>query len=94
MSYNVLIEPADDQRAAFARWCLAQTPKIQTATASGSVVSAELFKQVPEPILVGAYVDGRLYRHVAEQREPVQSEPVPGEPQEGATRTRRRGQKS
>lgn len=67
MSYSVLIEPADDKRAAFARWCLSQEPKIQTASAFGSEVDSELFKRVPEELLVGAYVDGRLYRHVVEE---------------------------
>jgi len=69
MSYKVLIEPADDQRAAFARWCLAQTPRIETASHAGSEVDSELFKQVPEALLVGAHIDGRLYRHVTPEAE-------------------------
>jgi hypothetical protein len=88
MSYSVLIEPADDRRVEFARWCLAQEPRIETASASGSELDSELFKQVPEHLLVGAYVDGRLYRHV----EP-ETRQEDGETAAQAPRTTRRTRK-
>lgn len=67
MTYTVLVEPSDEQRRPFARWCLAQDPPIHTASASGSEVPSDLFTNMPEDLLVGAYIDGRLYRHVAEE---------------------------
>lgn len=82
MSYMVLIEPSDENRQAFAKWCLAQTPRIETASHAGSEVDSELFKQVPEALLVGAHIDGRLYRHVAEEA-PAEAAP--------ARRTRQKG---
>lgn len=90
MTYLVLVEPADEQRRAFARWCLAQDPPIMTTTASGSEVPADVFRDMPEGLLVGAYVDGHLYQHVAEEpvrlteiRIPVNDGPRP-EPLSGS----------
>lgn len=71
MTYLVLVEPSDEQKAAFARWCLAQNPRIETVSASGSEVPADLFTGMPEELLVGAYIDGRLYRHVVEEVGPA-----------------------
>jgi hypothetical protein len=67
---DVLIEPAPGQRRAFARWCLEQTPKIPTATASGSFVPLELLTAVPDDVLAGARIDGTLFRPVIEGFEP------------------------
>lgn len=67
MTYLVHVEPADDQRRDFARWCLAQDPQIMTVSASGFNVPSGLFVDVPEELLRGAYIDGRLYRHVPEE---------------------------
>jgi hypothetical protein len=62
MSETILIEPADEHRRAFARWCLDQDPQIMTTSASGSEVPAALFVDVPAELLEGAYIDGRLFR--------------------------------
>lgn len=66
----IYIEPAPEQRAAFARWCLEQTPPIPTATAFGSNVPVGLFGAVPEAVLAGAKIDGHMYRPVIEGFEP------------------------
>lgn len=71
MPYLVLVEPADEQRRAFARWCLAQDPPIMTTTASGSEVPADLFATIPDELLDGAYVDGHVFRPVIEGKAPL-----------------------
>lgn len=62
----ILVEPAPEHRRAFARWCLAQTPQIPTATASGSSVPVALFGDVPDEILDGSRIDGHRFRPVVE----------------------------
>ena len=66
MTYLVLVEPADEHRQGFARWCLAQDPPIMTASASGSEVDADLFAKIPDELLDGAYIDGHVFRSVIE----------------------------
>lgn len=70
MTYSVLVEPADEHRQAFARWCLEQTPPIMTASASGSEVPADLFTKIPDALLDGAHIDGHIFRPVIEGFEP------------------------
>jgi hypothetical protein len=67
---HILIEPASAQRAAFARWCLAQNPPIPTATATGSRVPAELFLAVPDELLAESRIDGHVFRPVLEGKAP------------------------
>jgi len=62
VTHKILIEPADEHRQEFARWCLAQQPRIETASATGSAVPVDLYPEVPVELLEGAYVDGYLYR--------------------------------
>ncbi|QBZ73502.1 hypothetical protein SEA_MISCHIEF19_17 [Streptomyces phage Mischief19] len=82
---HVYIEPAEDNRRQFARWCLDQTPRIETASATGSNVPVDLYPEVPATLLEGAYVDGYLYRKI---------DPVPAVRPDGSTppakNTRRR----
>lgn len=61
MSDFVHIEPADEQRRAFARWALAQTPKLQTSSSTGTDVPLDLYPEVPPELLEGAFVDGFRY---------------------------------
>lgn len=61
MSDFVHIEPADAQRRAFAKWALAQTPKLQTSSSTGTDVPVDLYPDVPPELLEGAYVDGFRY---------------------------------
>lgn len=64
------VQPADHLRRAFARWAVAQTPRVETSGADTSAVPEELFKLIPEELLVGSRVDGTLYRHVVESLVP------------------------
>lgn len=57
----VHIEPGEGQRQGFARWCLAQEPRIETASATGSDVPLDLYPTIPSELLEGAYVDGYPY---------------------------------
>lgn len=68
--YLILIEPADEHRQGFARWCLAQDPKILTASATGSLVPSTLFETIPDPLLDGALIDGHRFRPVVKGLEP------------------------
>lgn len=61
MSDFVHIEPADNQRRAFARWALSQTPKLQTSSSTGTDVPLDLYPDVPPELLEGAFVDGFRY---------------------------------
>jgi hypothetical protein len=58
---NIHIEPAREQRRAFALWALSQTPKLQTSSSTGTDVPVDLFPDVPPELLEGAYVDGFPY---------------------------------
>lgn len=61
MTSFVHVEPADDQRRAFARWALSQTPKLQTSSSTGTDVPVDLYPEVPPELLEGAFVDGFRY---------------------------------
>lgn len=56
-----MIEADGPHRPAFARWCLAQDPPIQTASATGFLVPLDLYPSVPPELLEGAYIDGYPY---------------------------------
>lgn len=61
MSEMIRVEPAHEHRQCFARWAVAQEPKIRTADHNAFAVPADLFTQAPEEILIGALVDGHRY---------------------------------
>ncbi|WP_405893707.1 hypothetical protein OG272_15705 [Streptomyces sp. NBC_00104] len=69
----IRVQPTAALRVDFARWAVAQTPKVRTVSPSDFAVPAYLFTHMPEPLLLGALVDGRQYV-------PVEDEP--GEPAE------------
>jgi hypothetical protein len=75
---HVHVEPARGQRRDFARWCLAQTPQLHTASSTGTNVPVALYPSVPPELLAGAYVDGYLIPEVV----PQSASP---EPAEGST---------
>lgn len=79
MTDYVHIEPADEQRRAFARWALAQTPKLQTASSTGTDVPVDLYPEVPPELLEGAFVDGYLYGGTAA---PAVAEKQPEDPKD------------
>jgi len=55
------VEPAHEQRPGFAAWGLAQTPPLQTASATGWDVPVDLYAVLPPELLEGGYVDGFPY---------------------------------
>lgn len=74
MSDMIHIEPAHEQRPAFAAWGLAQTPALQTASATGWDIPLDLYPSVPTELLAGAYVDGFPYDR--QQAQPVKAPAV------------------
>lgn len=70
----VHIEPGEGQRQGFARWCLAQEPRIETASATGSDVPLDLYPSIPPELLEGAYVDGYPYGQPQPQPQPKADE--------------------
>lgn len=70
MSVEIIrVEPAPERRQCFARWAVAQTPKIRTADFDAFAVPSHLFTEAPECILIGALVDGHLYVPVEDDHE-------------------------
>lgn len=61
MSDFIHVQPDAVQRAGFARWAVAQKPKIRTVAPTVFAVPPALFAAVPEPLLIGAVVDGHRY---------------------------------
>lgn len=86
MSEMIRVEPAHERRQCFARWAVAQEPKIRTADHNAFTVPADLFTQAPEEILIGALVDGHAYVPVQDNQERAGQDDdglmwaVPGEP--------------
>lgn len=74
MSDLIRIQPARHLRREFARWAVAQRPKIRTVSESEFGVPPRLFTDMPEDLLRGSLVDGRAY--VAVEEEPTPPAPV------------------
>ncbi|MFB7496084.1 hypothetical protein ACFC09_15555 [Streptomyces sp. NPDC056161] len=70
----ITVQPARHLRVPFARWAVAQRPKVRTVSHSAFGVPPHLFTDMPEDLLRGSLVDGRAY--VA-----VEGEPTPPAPQ-------------
>lgn len=75
MDDPIMIEPDGPHRPAFAAWCLAQDPPVQTASSTGFLVPVDLYPSVPSELLEGAYIDGYPYG----------GPPVPAEAQQAAS---------
>jgi hypothetical protein len=71
----ITVKPARDLRTAFARWAVAQDPKVRTVSPVDFAVPYGLFTSVPERLLVGAVVDGHTYV--------IPDEPEPTDPASG-----------
>ncbi|MCX4458670.1 C2H2-type zinc finger protein [Streptomyces sp. NBC_01728] len=71
----ITVHPARDLRTAFARWAVAQDPKVRTVSPVDFAVPYGLFTSVPEQLLVGAVVDGHAYV--------IPDEPEPTDPASG-----------
>ncbi|MEH0402858.1 hypothetical protein ACFY7V_03465 [[Kitasatospora] papulosa] len=61
MSDIISIQPTRALLVPFARWAVAQAPKVRTDSVNSFAVPAHLFAGMPEDILVGSLVDGRRY---------------------------------
>jgi hypothetical protein len=76
MSDEIHIEPTPSRRVAFARWGVAQSPKVRTVGVSTFAVTAAAFVAAPEEILIGALVDG--HRYVSPVEDQANGTPPPG----------------
>ncbi|MET9818327.1 hypothetical protein [Streptomyces sp. NPDC006355] len=63
----IRVQPARHQRVAFARWAVAQRPKVATVSEAAFGVPPRLFTDMPEALLIGALVDGHAYVPVEEE---------------------------
>ncbi|MYR63708.1 hypothetical protein GTY54_48425 [Streptomyces sp. SID625] len=61
MNQFIRVQPAPDKRRNFARWATAQDPKVRTVSSQHFAVPHFLFTDMPEPLLIGATVDGHVY---------------------------------
>ncbi|WP_413808124.1 C2H2-type zinc finger protein [Streptomyces sp. OE57] len=61
MNELIRIQPARHLRVAFARWAVAQRPKVGTVSESAFGVPPRLFTDMPEDLLRGSVVDGHPY---------------------------------
>lgn len=68
--------PAPWHRREFARWAIAQTPKIRTVAQNTFGVPDEMFADAPEELLIGAMVDGHRYVSPVEDEEQAQAAAV------------------
>lgn len=78
MDETIRIRPADGLRQDFARWAVAQQPKVRTCSTHEFAVPAGLYTHMPDELLVGALVDGHLYVPVEEAHASGTPEPEPG----------------
>ncbi|WP_328434576.1 hypothetical protein [Streptomyces sp. NBC_00425] len=77
MSTTIRVQPAARLRQEFALWGTSQHPKIHTVAPNTFAVPAGLYTEIPEPLLIGALVDGQRYVSPDEQEPTVA--PVTGE---------------
>ncbi|WP_371095055.1 hypothetical protein [Streptomyces sanglieri] len=76
MNQLIRIHPTADLRVKFARWAVAQRPKVDTVGIHEFGVPPELFAGMPENILIGSTVDG--HRYVSPEEDAAQGRPGPG----------------
>ncbi|MFI2300166.1 hypothetical protein ACH5AL_15185 [Actinacidiphila glaucinigra] len=81
------IQPVRARRVDFARWAVAQLPKVSTVGPHTFAVPARLFPDIAEELLIGALVDGRPYvspdadqAAASPEREGIPGEPLPPVP--------------
>ncbi|GAA2946065.1 MULTISPECIES: C2H2-type zinc finger protein [Streptomyces] len=65
----ITIRPTPALRRAFAKWAVAQRPKIRTVSTAEFAVPDDLFVDVPEELLIGSVVDGHRYVSPVEDAE-------------------------
>lgn len=71
----IRVLPVRESRRDFARWCVAQVPKVRTVTPQEFAVPARLFLEVPERLLIGSFVDG--HRYVSPEEDAERGTPPP-----------------
>ncbi|MEU0627771.1 hypothetical protein [Streptomyces sp. NPDC005989] len=76
MNQLIRIRPTADLRVEFARWAVAQRPKVDTVGIHEFGVPPGLFVRMPENILIGSTVDG--HRYVSPEEDAAQGRPGPG----------------
>lgn len=76
MNDMIRIRPTAALRVEFARWAVAQRPKVDTVSIHEFGVPAGLFVGMPEDILIGALVDG--HRYVSPAEDAALGRPGPG----------------
>lgn len=64
---SIEVQPTAELRKAFAQWATATDIRVRTVSLYSFSVPYDLFGQVPEALLVGAHIDGHLYRHVEDE---------------------------
>lgn len=85
MNQLIRIRPTPALRVEFARWAVAQRPKVDTVGLHEFGVPARLFAGMPERILIGALVDGHWY--VSPEEDATLGRPGPGASGPAATAT-------
>ncbi|MGW3447336.1 hypothetical protein [Streptomyces sp. NPDC001076] len=76
----ITVRPTRELRVDFARWAVAQTPKVRTCSTTDFAVPPHLFTHMPERLLIGSLVDGHRYVSPVEDERPQRLTAVPGEP--------------
>lgn len=61
MNNMIQVQPLPHRRQDFARWAVAQTPKVRTTSTHHFAIPAGLYADVPEELLIGSLVDGHRY---------------------------------
>ncbi|MFD0208933.1 hypothetical protein ACFVH9_07335 [Streptomyces hirsutus] len=75
-SQFIHVQPVREVRVDFARWAVAQTPKVRTVSTQAFAVPSDLFSGMPERLLIGAFVDG--HRYVSPDEDQAPTEPATG----------------
>ncbi|MFE4329624.1 hypothetical protein ACFRQM_09230 [Streptomyces sp. NPDC056831] len=78
MTDMLQIQPVQALRREFARWAVAQTPKVRTTSTHHFAVPPHQFVDMPEALLIGALVDG--HRYVSPDEDAAAGRPAPGTP--------------
>ncbi|WP_223125738.1 hypothetical protein [Streptomyces sp. TRM68367] len=76
----IKVQPTRALRVDFARWAVAQTPKVRTCSITEFAVPPHLFVHIPEELLIGSLVDGHRYVSPTEDEAAPWLTAVPGEP--------------
>lgn len=76
MTVLIRVQPTRARLIDFARWAVAQTPKVRTVSTNTFAVPQHLFTDMPEPLLIGSIVDGHHYVSPDEDEQPASSEAI------------------